>query len=73
MKKTSAFIFAAILCFTFFYQAAQAGNHTPAKGEAFPDIALVMPDKPCDMDYPGLKGKNNIYPPGNYRFSGTAS
>jgi len=54
MKKTAAFIFAAILCFTFFYQAAQAGNHTPAKGEDFPDIALVMPDKPCDIDSPKL-------------------
>lgn len=60
MKKTSAFIFAAILCFTFSYQAAQAGNRTPEKGEAFPNIALVMPDKPCDMDYLGLKGKKSF-------------
>lgn len=58
MKKTSVFIFAAILCFTFSYQAAQAGNRTPAKGESFPDIAFVMPDKPFDKDYLGLKGKN---------------
>jgi len=60
MKKTAAFIFTAILCFTLSYQAAQAGNSTPAKGESFPDIALVMPDKPCDMDYLGLKGKNTF-------------
>jgi peroxiredoxin len=60
MKKTSAFIFAAILCFTFSYQAAQADNHTPAKGESFPDIAFVMPDKPFDKDYLGLKGKNTF-------------
>jgi peroxiredoxin len=60
MKKTSAFIFAAILCFTLSYQAAQAGNRTPAKGESFPDIALVMPDKPFDKDYLGLKGKNTF-------------
>jgi peroxiredoxin len=60
MKKTSVFIFAAILCFTFSYQAALAGNSTPAKGESFPDIALVMPDKPCDKDYLGLKGKNTF-------------
>ena len=60
MKKTAAFIFAAILCFTLSYQAAQAGNRTPAKGESFPDIALVMPDKPFDKDYLGLKGKNTF-------------
>jgi peroxiredoxin len=60
MKKTAAFILAAILCFIFSYQAVQAGNRTPAKGEAFPDIALVMPDKPCDMDYLGLKGTNTF-------------
>ena len=60
MKKTAAFIFAAILCFTLSYQAVQAGNRTPAKGESFPDIALVMPDKPCDKDYLGLKGTNTF-------------
>jgi peroxiredoxin len=60
MKKTSAFIFAAILCFTLSYQAAQAGNRTPAKGESFPDIAFLMPDKPFDKDYLGLKGKNTF-------------
>jgi len=60
MKKTAAFIFAAILCFTLSYQVAQAGNRTPAKGESFPDIALVMPDKPCDKDYLGLKGTNTF-------------
>jgi len=60
MKKISAFIFAAIFCLIFSYQAAQAGNRTPAKGESFPDIALVMPDKPFDKDYLGLKGKNTF-------------
>jgi len=60
MKKISAFIFAAILCFTFSSQAAQAGNRTPAKGESFPDIALIMPDKPFDKDYLGLMGKNTF-------------
>jgi peroxiredoxin len=60
MKKISVFILAAILCFIFSYQAARAANRTPAKGESFPDIALVMPDKPFDKDYLGLKGKNTF-------------
>lgn len=60
MKKTAEFIFAAILCFICSYQAALAGNLTPAKGESLPDIALFMPDKSFDKDYLGLKGNNTF-------------
>ncbi len=61
MKKEPAlYILTGLLSLIFFIQAVQAGNRSPAKGEAFPDIALVMPDKPCDMDYLGLKGKNTF-------------
>jgi peroxiredoxin len=59
-KKTTLYILAGLLSIIFFIQAVQAGNRTPAQGEAFPDITLVMPDKTSDRDYLGLKGKNTF-------------
>ena len=61
MKNTKAlYIFAALVCFTFFPQVARSGVSTPVKGDPFPDIILSVPENPLDKAYLGLREKDTF-------------
>jgi len=44
----------------FCVQSVLAAGHTPAKGEAFPNITLPVPEKASEMDYLGVTGKGSL-------------
>lgn len=44
----------------FCVQSVPAAVNTPAKGEAFPDITLSVPEKASERDYLGITGKDSL-------------
>jgi peroxiredoxin len=59
MKNTKTlYVFAVMVCLTFFPQVVLSGVTTPAKGDHFPDIVLSVPESPADRGYLGLAEKD---------------
>lgn len=51
------FVLIVMSCLILFVQSIHAGDRTPLKGEAFPQIILPVPERAPEKDYLGLTGK----------------
>lgn len=51
------FVLIVMSCLILFVQSIHAGDRTPLKGEAFPQIILSVPERAPEKDYLGLTGK----------------
>jgi len=60
MRKTPLYFAVVMLLFAMFCQNMNAAETIPSEGQAFPDLALPVPEKANEREYLGLEGKGTF-------------